>query len=64
MVERSVNTIPFLAVDAVEMDNSDHPGLPMHDGRRGDGRAAPPRRIPRCHGELQISCDLICTQCV
>ncbi|KAM0861853.1 hypothetical protein ACQ4PT_045634 [Festuca glaucescens] len=29
LVERSVNTIRFLAVDAVEKANSGHPGLPM-----------------------------------
>jgi transketolase len=29
LVERSMNTIRFLAVDAVEKANSGHPGLPM-----------------------------------
>jgi transketolase len=29
LVEQSVNTIRFLAVDAVEKANSGHPGLPM-----------------------------------
>lgn len=29
MVEKSVNTIRFLAIDAVEKANSGHPGLPM-----------------------------------
>jgi transketolase len=29
LVEKSVNTIRFLAIDAVEKANSGHPGLPM-----------------------------------
>lgn len=29
VVEKSVNTIRFLAIDAVEKANSGHPGLPM-----------------------------------
>jgi transketolase len=31
LVERSINTIRFLAADAVERANSGHPGLPMGD---------------------------------
>jgi hypothetical protein len=27
-------------------------------------RTAPPCRVPRCHGELQISYDLICRLCI
>ncbi len=29
VVEKSINTIRFLAIDAVEKANSGHPGLPM-----------------------------------
>ena len=29
LLEKSVNTIRFLAIDAVEKANSGHPGLPM-----------------------------------
>lgn len=29
LVEKSINTIRFLAIDAVEKANSGHPGLPM-----------------------------------
>ncbi|MQK22308.1 transketolase, partial [Escherichia coli] len=29
LVEKSVNTIRFLSIDAVEKANSGHPGLPM-----------------------------------
>jgi hypothetical protein len=97
-VERLVNTIRFLAVDAVEKANSGNSGLPVgcaplghilfddflcfnprnepglvrlrpfHARRRArlhaPLRTAPPCRVPRCHGELQISCDLICRLCV